>query len=445
MDQGIVNTSYPFLAAALDTPVALVGWVGIAYQISNITFLTIFGRLADLVGRRRIYLLGYATFLLGSLLSALAPNLALLIPARLVTGIAAAMLISNAIALLGSEFPRNRRGLAIGITESSVAVGIAIGPIVSGLVIEHVGWRGMFFVHWPAGLAGLLLGLRVLREPPRSGERETFDFLGAATFGLGIVGVLYGLTAGSTAGWNAPLVVGGFFLGAVLLSSFFVVEQRVRHPMIALSLFRHPVFASANLAKIFCYMAMFTALFALPFYFRRVLDFAPAQVGLAMLPAPIALLLASLTMGPLSDRVGSRVIAPAGMLLGAIGCLLLVGLEPVGGYLPAFVALLVLVFGLGSFIVPNDSAIVSAAPPERLGVASGILAMTRSLGQVLGLAIAGTVLTAQSAAYLAAGVSDDAAFLAAFHDLFKLAFVICLIGATAAAIRTRGRAVHRAR
>ncbi|MCC7105819.1 MAG: MFS transporter, partial [Chloroflexi bacterium] len=243
LDQGVVNTSFPVFAASLEAPISVVGWIGLTYMIVNVTFLTIFGRLADLVGRRRVYVTGYGVFLMGAFMAFVAPGLGWLLAARVVTGLGCAMLISNAIAILGSELPQSRRGLAIGMTEASVGVGLAIGPVAAGLLTELVGWRAVFLICWPAGLTGLTMGLLVLREPASPGERETFDFLGAGAFGLGTVSLLLGLTSGSTVGWDSPLVLAGFCLAALLLSAFLVVERRVRHPMITLSLFKHRVFA----------------------------------------------------------------------------------------------------------------------------------------------------------------------------------------------------------
>lgn len=438
LDTGSVSAAYPSLAAAFDVPAAVVSWVGIAYLTTATTLLAIVGRLADLAGQRRIMLAGYAVFLAGSLLAALAPGIGWLLGARVVCGVGSAMLVANAVGLIGAHFPAARRGMAIGTLETSVAAGLAVGPILAGYLIDQVGWRAIFFVNWPIGWVGLALGGLVLRDDGAR-RREPFDFLGAATFGLGMVSLLLGLTSGATLGWGSPLVVAAFGLALGLLPLFLAVERRVRYPMLALSLFAHREFAAANAAKVCGYLSMMCGLFTAPFYLQRVLDLTPAQVGLALTPVPIGLTVASLTMGPLSDRIGSRRIAPAALAVAAVGCLLLATVSPAGGY-PAFcLALLVLTLGIGSFIAPNDSAILAAAPRDELGVAGGILAMTRSIGQILGLAVAGTVLSARLPLYEIAGLATREAFVAAYHDVFKIALAVAVLGALASLVPSRAR------
>ncbi|MBX5490074.1 MAG: MFS transporter [Chloroflexi bacterium] len=427
-DFGALNAAYPTLAAAFDAPAAVISWVGIAYSLTSASLLAVFGRLADLVGRKRVYLLGFVVYLVGAVAASLAPGLSWLIAARALCGVGSAMLVANSIAIIGAHVPAHRRGMAIGAVETAVAVGLALGPVAGGMLAERLGWRAIFLGSWPAGLLGLLVGLIVLRETPRSGPRERFDFLGAGLFATGVVALLLGLTLGSTTGWTTPRVLAAFLAAALLLPTFVVVERRVKHPMIALSLFRHPVFAAANVAKVCCYASFMSATFLAPFYLQEVLGLAPGQVGVALAPVPIALSVSALGMGALSDRVGTRRLCVAGLLLGAIGAVLLARLAPEGGYAAAFVSLLVLVFGMGTFIAPNDSAIIGAAPRHQLGVASGILALTRSLGMILGLAIAGTVFSARQAYYLASGAGSAAAFLAAFHDVFKVVLGLCLLG-----------------
>lgn len=434
VDGSALNVTYPLLATTFETSAAGIGWVALANMVTSVTGLAIFGRLADVVGRKRVYVCGIVVFLLGSLLAGTAQSLAWLIGARVVSGLGTSMVIANSIALIGAAVPGNRRGTAIGMLETTVALGMASGPIIGGQAADAFGWRAVFFLSWPVGLTAAVLSVLVLREAPRQGRAARFDFLGAALFAAGMVSALLGLTNGATLGWGSPWVLGGLALGATLLALFAWVEQRVPNPMIALSLFRNPVFAAANAAKIACYLAIMAGLFLAPFYFQRALGFTAGETGRAMLPFPIALSLASLTMGPLSDRIGWRVIAPTGMVVGAVGCWLVAQIQPAGGLAVAFGAFLVMILGLASFISPNDSAIVGAAPPDQLGVASGILAVTRSLGMIVGIAVAGTLLASREPAYVAAGLDETAAFVAAFHDVFLVAAAASLLGALASLV-----------
>jgi len=437
LDTGALNAAYPSLADAFGVPVAVISWVGIAYMITTVSSLAIYGRWADMVGRKRVFLLGYGVFIAGSLLAALAQNFIWLLAARVVVGSGAAMLIANSVAIIGADFPANRRGTAIGAMETSVAAALALGPIVGGVLVDHLSWRAIFFVNWPSGLVGLALGAMILRDGERAPKRETFDFLGAALFVAGMASFLIALTAGSTLGWDAPIVTVGLALALVLLPLFLAVEQRVPQPMLPLTLFRSRVFAAANAAKMCGYFAMMATLFTLPFYLERALGFTPAQIGVGLTPIPIALSAASLIMGPLSDRIGSQIIAPAGLAVCAVGCVLLTQVTPATGYPAVFVGVLVLTFGMGSFISPNDSAIVSAAPSDKLGVAGGILAMMRNLGMILGLAAAGTVLSARVAAYQADGLDASGAFVGAYHDFYLITAAVVVVGVVASLVRGR--------
>ena len=439
LDQASVNVSFPLLSATFGSSVSVVSWVALAHMITLVAGLTIFGRLADLVGSRRVYVAGLLVFMAGALLAATAQGLGWLIAARVVTGLGASMTTANSVALIGAFFPAARRGLAIGIVEATVAVGSAVGPIVGGYVGGTFGWRAIFLPTLPCGLLGAALTLLLLRDPPRRGPRESFDVPGAASFAGGTAGVLFGLTHGPALGWGSAPVLGALAVGTALLALFLLIETRVRHPMIALALFGHPVFAAANAAKVACYLSLMAAMFLTPFYAQRALGLSPAQTGLAMVPFSIAHVIGSLVTGPLSDRIGSRAIAPAGLALGAVGCLLLARVAPEGGYAAMLPGLLVLTLGLSSFITPNDSAIVAAAPRDKLGVASGILAMTRSLGMLLGIALAGTVLAAREPAYTAAGLGQPAAFVAAFGDVFILTAGACVLGAAASLVGGRRR------
>jgi len=443
-DFGALNAAYPTLAAAFDVPAAVIGWVGISYSLTLASLLAVFGRLADLVGRKRVYLLGLVVYLGGAVAASLAPHLLWLVGSRVLCGVGAAMLVANSLAIIGTHFPAQRRGLAIGAVETAVAVGLALGPVIGGMLAERLGWRALFLGSWPAGLLGLLVGFVVLQEPPRAGPRVRFDLPGAALFAMGVAALLLGLTLGATAGWRAPQVLAAFAVAAVLLPAFVAVERRVAQPMIALALFRHPVFAAANAAKVCCYAAFMSAMFLVPFYLERALGLLPSQVGAALAPIPLALSVSALAMGALSDRVGPRPLCVAGLLGGAVGTALLARLHPAGGYPAVGISLLVLVFGLGTFIAPNDSAILGAAPRDQLGVASGILALTRSLGMILGLALAGTGLSARQAAHLASGASADAAFLAAFQDVFAGLVALCLLGAALSLVGGSPRAAAHA-
>jgi predicted MFS family arabinose efflux permease len=331
--------------------------------------------------------------------------------------------------------PANRRATAVACVETTVAVGMIVGPIAGGFLTELLSWRSIFFVNWPFGLLAFALVALVVRETPSQGHPAEFDLAGALTFGSGLVLLLVGTTLGARFGWDSPLVLGMVGASVLSLALFVRIERRAPSPMIALSLFANPVFSAANLAMVCCYVCMMSAMFLSPFYYERVLGYTPAEIGLAFLPIPIGLSISSMAMGPLADRVGTRWIAPGGLLVAAIGCLLLIRVDPAGGYPAIFVGIVTLLLGLGAFIAPINSLIIGAAPPDKLGLASGFIALSRGLGMSFGLALAASLLSARLPLYESAGLPPLEAFVSAFHDVWKAALIVCLVGAGLASVQ----------
>ncbi len=441
LDSSIVNVAFPTLTETFHVSVTTISWVSIVYLLTSTVLMTVFGRLADIIGRKRIYTFGFLVFVGGSALCGASVSAGTLIGARALQAVGSAMLVANSVAILTATFPDNQRGTALGFLETAVAAALTVGPTLGGFLIDWIDWRAIFYVNVPIALLGALLAWAIIVEPPRTGRREPFDIVGACCFAAGAGALLLALTQGPNAGWAAPEVLGLFAAALVLLPLFTGIELRVPAPMIQLAMFRERVFAAANLAKIFAYMVMASITFLMPFYLEDALGFSPNRVGLALTPLPIALSIGSLVAGPLSDKVGSHVLCPVGMAVAAVGAVLLARVEPSGGYGQAAIALFLAGLGSGIFISPNDSAIMGAAPPAKLGVAGGILAMTRSLGMISGITFAGTLFSARMAAL---GGPSPATLVSAFHLVFAVAVLPCLIAMAISLIRGRAQHGHHA-
>ena len=435
LDSSIVNVAYPTLTVALHTSVAAIGWVGVSFLLARATLLTVFGRLSDMVGHKRIYMAGFAVFMVGSALSGLSGSVTMLIVFRCVQAVGAAMLTANSLAIVALEYPRSLMGTAIGMFETSVSVALGVGPVLGGLLIQGVGWRSIFYVNVPIAAVALLLAGRILPPMPGASEGEAFDWAGAATFAAGMVSLLLGIDLAPDYGWGSAGVLLPMALGIACLLAFGAIERRARHPMTDLTLFQNRTFTAANLAKIFSYMATFVVTFGLPFYLEDLLGYSPAHVGLALLPIPLGMGLGSLLGGPLSDRIGSRVLAPVGLVMAALGAFALARAQPAQGYAPLLVAMAVLEFGAGLFVSPNDGLIMRSAPSERSGQASGILALTRSLGMIFGITFAATAFQAFVGNALGAAAVPIAPFLAGFHLVFSITVGLCLVGAGLSILR----------
>jgi EmrB/QacA subfamily drug resistance transporter len=440
MDSSIVNVTLPLLARVFRVDIPTIGWVAIAYQLAATSTLGTFGRVTDLFGRRFIYISGFAVFIIGSALCGLASSALGLILFRILQGIGSAMLVANSMALVTAVFPRERRGMAIGFLETSVSAAFTIAPTLGGFLQSWLGWQSIFYVNVPIGLAGFCLAYLIISDPPRTASHRSLDIPGALFFSVGLASILLTLTRGFTGEPGAASFRYLMIPGLVGVLLFLLVEARAADPTIDLRLFSHRVFAGANAAKVFSYAAMSSVTFLMPFYLEQALGFSPTRTGLGMTALPIALAVGSLIGGPLSDRVGSHVLAPIGLIIAAAGAGILTRVVPGAGYPPAMVALLLVGLGMGLFIVPNDSAIMGAAPRDKLGVASGILATTRNLGLASGVAFAGTLLSARVTAYTSAGADGITAFTSAFHDVYTVTIILCFAAMGLSLLR--GKAGH---
>lgn len=434
LDGSIVLVAYPTFTATFHVPVSLVQWVGVAYLLTSSSLVAIFGRLSDMVGHKRIYVAGFAVFLAGSVLCGAAPGVGPLIAFRVLQAVGSAMLVANSVAILSHTVGGARMGTALGILETAVSVALVVGPVVGGVLIQTFSWRMMFYINVPVAIGAMLLARRSLPPLEGRGREQRFDVAGAVTFGLGLGMLLLGASLGPVLGWTATTVDGLIAAGTVLLGVFLAIERRVRPPMLDLSLFHSRAFAGANTAKVCAYAASFTVAFVIPFYLQQVLHYKLGAVGIAMTPMPAALAAGSLLGGPLSDRVGSHVLAPLGMAVATLGGILFTLVSPAHGYWSLALAMVVMDFGMGLFIAPNDAVIMNSAPRDKQGVAGGVLAMMRSTGMIAGLTLAATILQSRLGRAASGGVPGADAgritpdtLIQGIHAVYAATIVLCLL------------------
>jgi EmrB/QacA subfamily drug resistance transporter len=428
MNGSIVNTALPTLTRVFTVTPATIAWITIAQALTTATLLTVFGRLSDMTGRKRIYMLGLAISVAASALSGLSVNVEQLIACRVVHGVGSAMVVANSLAYLVEIHPSNRRGFVLGIFEAAIAIGLAAGPAVGGLLLSAFGWRSIFFVHVIAGAVILLMVPRVMVEPPRELRRQTFDFAGAILFAGALAPLMFALTQGHDLGWTSPPVLACLSVSAASLAAFIATELRIGQPMLELDMFRSLSFSAGNLAKVCGYFGFSATIFLLPFYWDRALQLPPARLGLALTAFPTGLLVGSMVFGTLSDRIGTRLLAPGGLVVLAGASVIQMWMTSDMGVWPVLVAATLAGLGVGAFIAPNDSAILAVTPKERLGVANGVMGVSRSLGSLFGQAAAAGLLTARLAAH-------DGDFLSSYHEVFALVVLVTLLGAGLAAVR----------
>lgn len=393
LDGSVVNIILPVVREAFTSNVATVEWVVTIYLLVLSGLLLTFGRLGDLRGHKSVYVWGFSIFATSSALCGAAQTPETLILFRGVQAIGAAMLASNAPAILTGNFPGNMRGRALGLASMMTYIGLTVGPSFGGWLAHAFGWRSVFFINVPVGALALILSLVFIPKdsPAESGQR--FDLPGGLLFLAGLTALLLGLNKGADWGW-ASLPVLGLLAGAVLLMVIFIlVERRSPAPMLDLSLFRVPLFSAATASAVLNYICVYTITFLMPFYLIQGRGLNSAQAGLLLTAQPILMAIAAPISGALSDRTGSRWPGMIGMGLLSAGLFLLAGLGAATPLLFAGLALAVAGLGTGTFISPNTSALMGSAPKQRQGIASGVQAAARNVGMVLGIGLAGAIFT----------------------------------------------------
>jgi len=448
IDGSIVNLALPTLVRELGTDFATVQWVVLAYLLTISTLMLSIGRLADMIGKKPLYTAGFVIFTIGSVLCGLSPSINWLIVFRVVQGIGGAFLLALGLAIITEAFPTNERGRALGIAGAAVSVGIVIGPTLGGLLVDSLSWRWIFYVNLPVGIAGTWLAIRTLPDVKPSGGQR-FDFFGAITLFISLLCLLLALTLGQQRSFDDQrvwLLAGGFVLFLVL---FIVGEWRNEQPMIDLRLFRDSKFSVGLITGFITFMAIAGTILLMPFYLENVLGYTPREVGLLLAVVPIALGITAPLSGSLSDRFGTRPITVIGLAVLVIGYYALSTLKvdtSAVGYLLRFMPIGI---GMGIFQSPNNSAIMGTASRQRLGVVSGILAMTRTVGQTTGIALLGALWAGRVFYYAGQALSEGAteaspvAQAAALSDTFLIIVVAMaanLLLAIGAMIQERRRA-----
>jgi EmrB/QacA subfamily drug resistance transporter len=445
LDASIAGLVLPTLEEVFAAPVASVEWVSIAYLLTLAALVVPLGRLADLLGRKTLYTWGFVVFIAGSAACGFAQSLQWLIAFRVVQAVGAALLQANSVAIITAAVHRRALGRAIGVQGAAQAIGLSVGPSVGGVLIDTLGWQWVFFIAVPFGVIGTVLAWLILPTTAHEAfaeaarEPEPFDWLGTALLIPAIALLLLGLTYGNTWGWTSPMFLLIVALALVCLAVFWHAEATSAAPLIEPALLRIRTFSIGLLSGLLSYAVLFGALFLLPFYLERILGATPAQTGLLLTPVPIALGVMAPVSGALVDRIGAVLPTVAGMLAAAAA---LIGLALLGtSALAGTLALLALLgIGLGLFTPPNNSTIMGSAPANQLGVAGGILNMTRSLGTSVGVAATGAVLGLRLSARLGAQVArtidaPPSALLPALDETLLFLAGLALAAAVLSALR----------
>ena len=432
-----ISIGLPVIAAALHQPITSAEWVIVTYVLVITSLLMTFGRLGDLISTKRLYVLGFTVFTLGALASGLSPSFGWLLASRALQGLGGAMMFSVAAAIVTRAFPPSERGLALGINAVFIYAGLTVGPLVGAFVLLTWSWRGLFLVNVPLGIGGILLALLFLRDDARPQRREPtrFDLPGAMLGSLALFCLLLLLSQAPSWGLLSPVTMVLLVLSAGLAIGFVRWERRASAPMVDLSMFADRLFSAALASSVLAYLAIFMLNLLVPFYLIHGLGFDYFHAGILLTPVPVAMVVFAPISGWLSDRVGSRALTSGGMILVGISFYWLsrLGLHP--SYADLVPPLLVNGVGTGLFTSPNNSAVMGAVQPARMGTAAGLLATSRNLGMALGTATAAAVIAFRLPAHLAEHSGPTAAALASYQDGFLVAGVVALLAAVTSMVR----------
>ncbi len=447
LDSSIVNISLPTIAREFGVPLnGAIEWVIIAYLVVTAAVLLTAGRLADMIGRKAIWVIGLFVFTGGSALCGAAPSLGFLVAARALQGLGGALLFASSPAMVTNAFPPQERGRALGLNAVIVALGVSVGPPLGGFITAFFSWRWIFYVNVPLGIIGILLTLRVLTEKFHRNPGK-FDPLGAILLGVGLASLTAALSFGQELGWGSPIFITGVAVGVVLLGCIPFVERRVANPIIDLKLLRNRVFLSANMSLILSFLALFAVSFIMPFYLEQLRGFPTQIVGLLLTPLPIMIALVAPFSGSLADRFGStRWLASGGLAIACVGLILLSQLNAHSSVFDIIWRLLVTGLGQALFQSPNNSALLGSAPPEQRGSASGFLATGRVMGQSLSVALAGAIFASLGGSAAGLAIQNHQGNLSALQQTFTSSFraalltcaVIAVIGVFTSLVRGSG-------
>ncbi len=440
LDATIAQLVLPELVRSFHATVRDVSWVAVAYLLALAATLPIFGRLADMFGRKLLYTGGFVVFIAGSALCGFASSLFVLILARVFQALGAGLLQANSVAIVVAAAGDRRRGQAIGVQAIAQALGLSTGPALGGLLIQQLGWRWVFWINVPVGIAGTVLAWYVLPKTHGIDRNEPFDWSGALLLAPALTAILLAISEAAHWGLASVAFIGTLSLGLMLLVVFIYRELVGADPLVHPDLFKSRAFSLGNLAAFCSYAMLFGVFFVMPFVFEHIYHDSALVAGLRLTIVPVVLACVAFVSGRLSDRYGSLPFTGAGMVLAGAALLLMAASIHSGGGNAGTIMLALGIFGLGQglFTAPNNSSIMGTASRNRLGTAGGVLNVMRAVGTSFGVAATAAILDARLGAFGAGASLPYLHALAAGSQDTMLFFVgLALFAAIAALLSGR--------
>lgn len=439
LDSSIVNVALPTMSRELGTTMAGIEWVVTSYLITICATILLFGRLGDIVGKSKVFKIGIGVFTLGSLFCGLSNSLIMLILSRIIQAIGAGAAMATNQGIITETFPPTKRGRALGMTGTAVALGTMVGPTLGGLIVSVAPWEYIFLINIPIGILVYIGVLKVLNFKKIT-EKVLFDIKGTFLFMISIIMLFTSINFGQSIGYTNPIIMGAFVLSLVLLFIFIKVEQKIISPMLDINIFKNKLFS----LSIFCGFTSFVSIGAiniiLPFYYQDVLKLTPSSAGLMMTVSPIILAIVAPISGHLSDKLGSEKISCIGLSILTIGIFSLTIFNQYTSLIIVAIFVGLVSLGSGIFQSPNNSLIMSTVDKTKLGIAGSVNGLVRNLGTTTGIALSTSILYSRMSSkigYKVSGYVEGRAdiFIYAMRFVFAGIGCICLIGAILTLLR----------
>jgi EmrB/QacA subfamily drug resistance transporter len=429
LDNTVVSLALPTIQGDLHTSLSQLEWVVNAYTLVFAVMLLTGGKLGDVFGRRLVFVIGLVVFTCSSLACGLAGSGELLIAARAVQGVGAALMMPATLSIITATFSAKERSLAIGIWAALSGAALAIGPIIGGLLVQHAGWQWIFFINLPVGVIGILATFRLVDESRDTSAEKRLDVPGLVTSGAGIFALNFALIQGNGYGWASGRIVLSFVASAVLLVLFVAIELRQRLPMIDLSLFKNRTFTVANVNGLLMFIGLFTYILYFSIFLQTVLAYSAVQAGATFLVSSAAIILVAPAAGGLTARIGPRLPMAGGMALYGLAVAVLSRLDESASFWSIAPWLFVGGAGFGLIVAPMTESILESVDVDKAGVAAGVMQVFRQLGGALGVAIMGAILSAKLNGLTPGRPGYVAEFVSAWQTIAVVAAVISFASA----------------
>ncbi len=428
LDNTIVNVALPSIQSDLGIGISELEWVFNGYALTFGVLMLTGGKLADMLGRRRIFIVGLLVFTVASLFCGLATSAGWLIGARVVQGAGSALMNPATLSIVTATFPPRQRGMAIGIWAGVAAMALAIGPLAGGLITQHLGWNWIFFINVPVGILAIIVTRLVVDESRDTSADQRLDLPGLLSSGIALFALTYGLIEANSFGWTSARILSLFAVAAVGFVVFVLLELHQRSPMLDLSLFKNGTFAGANSVMLLVGLAMFGVFFYNSLFIQNILGYSAVETGATFLPMTVLIILVAPFAGKYSDRVGSRWLMGIGMVLLAGSLFIFSRLDASSDFWNILPGLIVGGFGMALVMTPTTSAAMGSVPVDSAGVGSAVLNSMRQVGGALGIAVMGAIVAAS--VHAVPGTPESATqFVTGYQHALTVAALIALAGA----------------